>query len=309
MELGHHHIVEIELGKAIRDKRVKLSIRELQKQSMTLLGSPRDIYTLFMLIRLSSPKLGSVFALIGVLLTARQQWGEGTELSRIHAALAAMDLSPTVVASIQAKIDAAPQPLLHTLSAIMMERKTDPMLLYRVDKAKALPDGYAPPDLVPLDGADLSVSRTGHRLRKAALQALKAMYVAARADNVTLLVSSSYRSYAYQVEVWNRGVAAEGEAETAASVARPGHSQHQLGTALDFGSITDTFAESKASHWLMVNAHRFGFSLSFPQGMSSVTGYKWESWHYRYIGKSAASLEQEYFGGIQQYLLLFLEKL
>jgi D-alanyl-D-alanine carboxypeptidase len=262
-----------------------------------------------MLFRLTNRRLSRVFAVIGVLMTAHQQWSEGTELSRIRAALTAMDLSQTVLASIRAKIDANPELFQHTLAAVLMDRKADPMLLYRVDKTKALPDGYTPADLVPLDGTELSVSRAGHRLRSAAFRALRAMNTAARADGVTLLVSSSYRSYAYQVEVWERGVAAEGEAATAVSSARPGHSQHQLGTALDFGSITDAFSETKASHWLMANARRFGFSLSFPQGMSSVTGYKWESWHYRYIGKAAASLEQEYFGGIQPYLLLFLEKL
>jgi len=183
------------------------------------------------------------------------------------------------------------------------------MMLYRVDKIKSLPDRYAPEDLLPLDGTGLSVSRAGHRLRKAALQALIAMDAAARSDRVTLLVSSSYRSYDYQVEVWDRGVKADGEAETAASVARPGHSQHQLGTAIDFGSITDAFADTKAARWLESNAERFGFSLSYPKGMASITGYKWESWHYRYIGKPAAALVGRYFGGIQQYFLAFLEGL
>jgi len=257
----------------------------------------------------SSSRLISVLTAVGILLTASQSWSEETDLSRIRAAVEAADLPPAVSASIQARIDAAPKPFQLDLAAVLTDRKADSMLLYRVDKTKALPDGYAPADLVPLDGTGLSVSRAGHRLRAVAFQALKAMYSAARADGVTLIVSSSYRSYAYQIEVWNRGIAAEGEATTAASSARPGHSQHQLGTALDFGSITDAFAETKASKWLAIKARPTSFSLSFPQGMSRVTGYKWESWHYRYIGKAAASLEKEYFGGIQQYLLQFLEKL
>jgi D-alanyl-D-alanine carboxypeptidase len=91
--------------------------------------------------------------------------------------------------------------------------------------------------------------------------------------------------------------------------AMPGHSQHQLGEAIDFGSITDAFAQTKASRWLSANARRFGFSLSFPKGMTDVTGYGWESWHYRYIGKAAAALEGQYFGGVQQYLMLFLDEL
>jgi zinc D-Ala-D-Ala carboxypeptidase len=250
--------------------------------------------------------------LIGIFLPfflAASAWGEGRNLDQIYAALASAPIPAESKASIRARIDAESGDFRALLAEILAERAADSMLHYRVDKAQALPTGYAPADLVRLDGTGLSVSRPGHRLRAAAFKALRAMDAAARAEGVTLLVSSSYRSYEYQVEVWNRGVAAEGEAATAASTARPGHSQHQLGTALDFGSITDEFARTKAGLWLAANARRFGFSLSFPKGMSEVTGYRWESWHYRYIGKAAAALEGRFFGGVQQYLLCFLEKM
>jgi D-alanyl-D-alanine carboxypeptidase len=212
-------------------------------------------------------------------------------------------------AAIQSRIDASPLRFDRYLSSALADRRADAMILYRVDKERALPERYSPGDLLALDGTGLSVSRAGHRLRAAALKALLAMDRAARADGITLLVSSSYRSYDYQVGLWDRGVKAEGEAETAASTARPGHSQHQLGTAVDFGSITDAFAETKASRWLQSNARRFGFSLSYPKGMTSITGYKWESWHYRFIGEASAALVEEYFGGVQQQFLVFLEGL
>jgi zinc D-Ala-D-Ala carboxypeptidase len=236
-------------------------------------------------------------------------WGDALNLGNIKQALASAQLPTSISTAIQKKIDASPQRFADRLSAILAVRNSDPMLLYRVDKEKALPVGYVPTDLVPLAGSELSQSRSGHRLRAAALRALKSMDRAARADGVTILVSSSYRSYEYQVEVWNRTLASDGEEETEASVARPGHSQHQLGTAIDFGSITDDFAQTKASRWLAKNATRFGFSLSFPKGMTEVTGYKWESWHYRYIGVAAASFEADYFDGVQQYLMLFLDAL
>ncbi|MCE1197115.1 D-alanyl-D-alanine carboxypeptidase family protein, partial [bacterium] len=86
-------------------------------------------------------------------------------------------------------------------------------------------------------------------------------------------------------------------------------SQHQLGTAADFGSITDEFAGTAAGKWVAANAGRFGFSLSFPKGLEPVTGYLWESWHFRYIGKEAAALQEEYFGGVQHYLIVFLDAL
>jgi zinc D-Ala-D-Ala carboxypeptidase len=248
---------------------------------------------------------GAIFAL----LLAVSAWGEGGNLDAALAALAGAQIPEGAKASIRSRIDADSGDFRALLAQALADRAADPMLLRRVDKARALPAAYAPDDLVRLDGTGLSLSRPGHRLRDAAFKALEAMDAAARSKGVTLLVSSSYRSYEYQVEVWKRTVAADGEAEAEASVARPGHSQHQLGTAVDFGSITDAFAGTRAGAWLAANASRFGYSLSFPKGMSEITGYKWESWHYRYVGKAAAALEARYFGGVQQYLMLFLEEL
>jgi D-alanyl-D-alanine carboxypeptidase len=233
---------------------------------------------------------------------------EETGPEAIRNALASAPIPQTAKVSIQAKIEEAPGPFKRLLAEALADREADPMLLYRVDKAKALPDGYAPADLVKLDGTGLTVSRPGHHLRAAAFRALKAMNAAAIADGVTLLVSSSYRSYEYQVEVFGRNVKEMGRSQAEMVSAMPGHSQHQLGEAIDFGSITDAFAQTKASHWLSANARRFGFSLSFPKDMTDVTGYQWECWHYRYIGKAAAALEGQYFAGIQQYLLLFLDR-
>ena len=185
----------------------------------------------------------------------------------------------------------------------------DPFLLRLLDKRHSLPSDYEPADLVHLDGTGLPVSRAGHRLRKPAFDSLVVMDKAARSEGISLLVSSSYRSYAYQSEVFSRNVAEMGKKEAERVSAAPGTSQHQLGTAIDFGSITDAFAETAASKWLAKNAGRFGFSLSYPKGQEGLTGYVWESWHYRYIGKDAVALGDEYFGGIQQYLMLFLDAL
>jgi zinc D-Ala-D-Ala carboxypeptidase len=243
------------------------------------------------------------------LMTASSAMCQPAELGPALAALAAAQIPDEAKASIKSRVDAEPEAFRSLLAETLAGRSADPMLLQRVDKARALPKGYAPSDLTRLDGTGLSVSRSGHRLRAPAYRALKAMDQAARSAGITLLVSSTYRSYEYQVEVWDRTVAADGEAEAQASVAPPGESQHQLGTAVDFGSITDAFAGTKAGRWLAANAARFGFSLSYPKGMSKITGYKWESWHYRYIGKAAAELQERYFGGVQQYLLLFLEEM
>ena len=93
--------------------------------------------------------------------------------------------------------------------------------------------------------------------------------------------------------------------EAVRTLAPPGHSQHQLGTAIDFGSIDVSFARTPAGQWLLANAWRYGFSLSYPEGQEALTGYSWEPWHYRYVGRAAAGLIQEFFAGRQQEFLSF----
>jgi D-alanyl-D-alanine carboxypeptidase len=97
-----------------------------------------------------------------------------------------------------------------------------------------------------------------------------------------------------------------GQEEADRESARPGHSQHQTGLVVDFGSIDDSFAETRAGRWIAANASRFGWSVSFPQGYEAVTGYRWESWHYRYVGRDLTAFIDAYFGGIQQYALQFI---
>ena len=68
------------------------------------------------------------------------------------------------------------------------------------------------------------------------------------------------------------------------------------------------FASTKAGRWAAANAGRFGFSLSYPKGLSGVTGYDSEGWHFRFIGSDAVALQDEFFSGVQQYLFLFLDR-
>lgn len=185
-------------------------------------------------------------------------------------------------------------------------------LLQLVDKAHFLPEGYAPADLVSLtaataQGRSYMINRDGLSLRRMAEEALEEMAAAAMRNGVTLLVSSTYRSYEYQENVYRRNVAELGQEAADRESAMPGASQHQLGTVIDFGSITDEFAETRAGHWLSANAHRFGWSLSFPQGYEAVTGYRWECWHYRYLGVQALEFQRKWFGDIQQYMLEFID--
>lgn len=179
-------------------------------------------------------------------------------------------------------------------------------LLQLVDKTYGLTADYEPTELVSLNNYKLRVSRNDLQLRHAIMDAVLAMDQAARADGVALVFSSAYRSYHYQDGLFTRYAGQHGEAQADRFSARPGHSQHQLGTAIDFGSIDDTFAETAAGKWMAENAWRFGFSLSYPQDMEERTGYIWESWHFRYITVPGARIERDFFGGIQQYFLEFL---
>jgi D-alanyl-D-alanine carboxypeptidase len=185
----------------------------------------------------------------------------------------------------------------------------DPYLRRLVDKSHALPGGYEPDDLVRLTQvASYRVDRDGLRLRRAAAVALETMAAAAEKDGVTFIVSSTYRSYDYQVEVYGRIVKEMGQAAADRESAPPGRSQHQTGLVADFYPIDDAFAETPAGRWMAVNAGRYGWSLSFPDGYEAVTGYRWESWHYRYVGRDLADFIDNYFAGIQQYALRFLHE-
>jgi D-alanyl-D-alanine carboxypeptidase len=186
--------------------------------------------------------------------------------------------------------------------------QTDPYFWILVDKEHALSENYEPRDLVQLRNASFRVSRSDLLLRREAAESLEAMAAAARRDGLTLVASSAYRTYEYQVQLYQRYVREIGQQAADRISARPGHSQHQLGLVIDFGSIDDSFAATAEGRWLTANASRFGWSLSYPQGYEEITGYSWESWHFRYVGIELAEFIDSYFDGIQQYALRFIHE-
>lgn len=193
---------------------------------------------------------------------------------------------------------------LESLKTILSQ---DPYLWLLVDKSHRLPPGYEPSDLVPLDKEkSLVKNKSGMYLRAPALEALKSMQAQAKKAGITLDVSSAYRSYEYQKNLFKRNVERYGLEQASRESAVEGASQHQLGLALDFGSITDAFAKTRASAWLMEHASSHGFSLSYPMGQEAVTGYVWESWHYRYVGKDLSRFIDSFFAGSQQRALAWI---
>lgn len=242
--------------------------------------------------------------------------GEGAEAEarasppdpRLRLAADALEAAlPDRAAAVYAAVSAAPGRFFELLDEATAEADAAGGLLALVDKSRPLEPGYEPDDLVSLNDYPLSVTRKDLRLRKAVMTAVSEMDAAAKADGVRLVFASTYRSYEYQDGLFKRYAAAYGEAEASRFSARPGTSQHQLGTAIDFDPIDEAFASTDAGRWMEANAGRFGFSLSFPRGMEAVTGYIWESWHFRYVTRAGAALEREFFGGVQQYMLEFLD--
>lgn len=176
-------------------------------------------------------------------------------------------------------------------------------LLVLVDKQHALDQDYVPPDLIDLDHRGLTVTRASMRIRTLVLPDLTAMTAAARLAGTDVTVSSTYRSFDRQAFLFDYNVERLGLEQASTLVARPGHSQHQLGTALDFGSIDLGYGETREGQWMLANAWRFGFSLSYPPGLQELTGYQYEPWHFRYLGRAGAELERRFFGGVQQNFL------
>ena len=198
---------------------------------------------------------------------------------------------------------------LHRVLEVEKNFRTDDLsLYYLIDKKHAVGSDYVPRDLIPVKGNELwNVSRNDLSLRPEAYAALEDLSRAALNDGIKLLVSSTYRSYQYQEGLFNRYVKQDGLELAERYSARPGTSQHQLGVAVDFGSITDDWGDTKMGKWIYDHAADFGWSLSFPQGYEDVTGYMWECWHFRYIGKEACRFQKKWFGNIQQFMLEFLD--
>jgi len=185
----------------------------------------------------------------------------------------------------------------------------DPYLRRLVDKENPLGSNYEPSDLVQLKSGLYSLNN--HEvimLRGIAVSSLEEMAAAARSEGITLVVSYAYRSYTRQNQSYSMHVRNMGQREADRISARPGYSQHQLGLTIDFGSVSNDFAKTAQGIWLLKNTSKFGWSLSYPNGYEAVTGYSWESWHYRYVGRELAEFIDKYFNGIQQYALRFLHE-
>lgn len=181
-----------------------------------------------------------------------------------------------------------------------------------VNKYYKLDKDYEPTDLVTIK-QDHSWGEVGsQKIREEVYDAFKDMWNSAKESNIHLMINSSYRPYNDQERVYNNYKDAYGQSYADKIAARPGYSEHQTGLALDIFSITDssqkTFAESVAYEWLLNNSYKYGFILRYPEGKENITGYAFESWHYRYVGKELAEKIYQENITFDEYYAYYIEK-
>ncbi len=165
-------------------------------------------------------------------------------------------------------------------------------ILQRVTKAQAISSKYQPKDIVRATKYGIAAYNTID-IRKIIVPDAQAMFRAASADGIRLQIISGYRSYAVQQLVFAKWTRQGGLAEASRTSALPGHSQHQLGTALDLNSFGGNFSDTPTGRWLWTHAHLYGFVFPYTLSSSPVTGYEYEPWHVRWVGRELAGIMEQ----------------
>jgi LAS superfamily LD-carboxypeptidase LdcB len=212
------------------------------------------------------------------------------------------DLSAkTAIIYVNASLD---KPFYSEIKAI--SRPDDVLVL--CNKYNQLPKDYKPENLVHVTG--------GYYLRAEADAAYKEMIRDATQNGFSFQLKSAFRSFETQQTIYNTYAAQSGRAQADTYSARPGHSEHQTGLAIDITQPTGNSSLSSANFdktpefaWLSRNAHKYGFILRYPSDKTSVTGYMYEPWHYRYVGKEAAKHIYEQGLTLDEYVAMYRMKI
>lgn len=177
-----------------------------------------------------------------------------------------------------------------------------------VNEANPLPEDYEP---------ETAEADNGYLFDIRAVEPLRALLQAGREAGLDLVVTSGWRSWAYQEQLFEDKVArvmsgtgldrAAAEEAAAEEVARPGTSEHQLGLAVDIISnahpeLNEAWAETEEAQWLKAHCAEYGFILRYPPEKSEITGITWEPWHFRYVGEEAAVYIMENELCLEEYL-------
>ena len=161
---------------------------------------------------------------------------------------------------------------------------------------KAIPQTLVEPEII----FDAPVGDRKRLLAASAAKGVEALFARGKEEGIYLCGVSGYRSYERQEELYQKKLR-EQPKENEGSVhwiAPPGASEHQIGLALDivcndYMSLDEGFGDTKAGKWLATNSCRFGFILRYPEGKENITGIEYEPWHFRYVGKAAATVIME----------------
>ncbi len=193
-------------------------------------------------------------------------------------------------------------------SNMKQEVKNPDDLLVLVNKKLKLSSDYQPQNLVI---PDVPFSFTGTPEKKymtaEAAKAIEEMFVEAENNGIQLVGASGYRSFQTQEQLFTSYVLRDGYEIANQFSAFPGESEHQTGLAMDITSravnfkITTTFGETKEGVWVQENSHKFGFIIRYPKGMENITGYSYEPWHLRFVGKEAALIMNEQNLTLEEY--------
>lgn len=168
-------------------------------------------------------------------------------------------------------------------------------LWFIVNKQRPMPSSYSPTGLRQPNIRVRSSGSNEMLLRDDAATAVQEMVTGAAQQGINLMLVSGYRSYGLQQSVYNSNVALEGRASADNTSARPGHSEHQTGLAADFGTtsglcqLETCFGKTPEGRWLVGKAHVYGFVVRYPENKQGITGFTYEPWHMRYVGKELAA--------------------
>lgn len=188
------------------------------------------------------------------------------------------------------------------------EKKKDHSYTMLVNKQHPIPPEYVPADLtVPDIPFSFTEDLPKKRMRKEAAEALEELIRAAKAAQVELVGVSAYRSYARQAQIFANNADQRGVEVANQVSARPGESEHQTGLAIDLScaavnyQLIEEFAETKEGKWLAANAAHYGFIIRYPKGKEASTGYQFEPWHLRYVGRELATRLQQQGITLEEY--------
>jgi D-alanyl-D-alanine carboxypeptidase len=162
-----------------------------------------------------------------------------------------------------------------------------------VNKYNYLESDYIPDNLEEISSR---YSLSDMNLVSEAKEAFENLSLAAAKESLNIIAMSSYRSYKYQVTLYNNYVKSDGKEKADTYSGRPGHSEHQTGLAVDVYNLKENytnFENTEEYEWMQEHASEYGFILRFPKDKEEETGYQFESWHYRYVGIEAAKYIKE----------------